>query len=827
VRQLCFFLLAGSLVLHAPAGAAADADAAVVAPSLEGGAVVAARVLGGRVVYRACSQSPCVPSGSDAAVPLPVGTAPDTVRIEPLAIASGRHVLWAHAPAWSALVGQSPGAAEAHVLWSGSTGFTQGEDGERHGDWIEVREPDAEGVVAVLIGEAREDVSICGRPSILAPKVLDPRDLTFKSVSVQRLRREERDRAPALEAVAAPAPAAQPAGNDVHILQATSASSGGGSPAALTDGDLETTWSEKRSGDGRGEFVQMNAPEQVEITSLSFVARPPTRAVPKGAAPRKLWLATPEALFSVIFRDDPWARPGASYTVKLPQPLRTPCLAIVLDEAFVKGPSADADVTLAEVTAHSEFEDKPDPTALAAALAGGQARSRMAAALLARAGAGALTATAKIYPTLDDAGRLLALEVIDGAPCAESAPVYLNAMQMGRPGEVHHATDRLIRCGRDAAPALADALEKGSNQQKIDSAKLLSLVAPDLAVDKIVALLPEARPDLRSELRAALTRAAQNPAGKKVVRARLADTSLSAVAAVDLLRAAAVESIAMPEASAELRRLVADGADVRTRYLLLAPAAALAEGGDANAEAFVVHAIAADPDGHVRARASEVAGRLPGAGPPLAKALDDDNPRVRSAALTSIATLTDPRGKKVQAEAWPPALFVSVAKLLREDPFSFVRVHAAESLRGAPTGDPGDGPLAAALADESPLVRGRAIDVLGARGARAHASEIAARLDDEQETLDVRARAARALGLVCDMESVDRLTELTKRAASAGSDPSGRVLGASAAAALVRLSPPDVTKRLAPLTDPRAPRLAREIGKTALESTERCPPAAR
>ena len=35
--------------------------------------------------------------------------------------------------------------------------------------------------------------------------------------------------------------------------------------------------------------------------------------------------------------------------------------------------------------------------------------------------------------------RVLALEVIDNAPCSRSAPLYVKAMEIGRPGEVHHA----------------------------------------------------------------------------------------------------------------------------------------------------------------------------------------------------------------------------------------------------------------------------------------------------------------------------------------------------------------------------------------------------
>src|SRR5439155_11880606 len=126
-------------------------------------------------------------------------------------------------------------------------------------------------------------------------------------------------------------------------------------------------------------------------------------------------------------------------------------------------------------------------------------------------------AVIRTYPTLDDAGRVLALEIVDNAPCAKSATLYVKAMEVGRPGEVHHATDRLTRCGREAAPALSPALATGSDVQRARAAMLLALVAPETAVKDLVNLLASAKPPLRAEFRAALTRASQSAAAKSVV----------------------------------------------------------------------------------------------------------------------------------------------------------------------------------------------------------------------------------------------------------------------------------------------------------------------
>jgi len=780
---------------------------------------VAARVIDTAIAFRACARAPCAPAPGDSTIALPLGASAQEMVIDTLSIGSGRHLLFAHTPTFGALIAAVPGAVQARALWSGAIGFSKGEEGERYGESVQVTDPESDKTVRVLVGEVREDVTICGRPSLLSPKVLDPKDLAFKAVRLQRLRRDERDRAPVLAAEPSATPQSQGLG---RILQGASASSAIGTPAALTDGDLETTWSEKRGGEGNGEFVQINAPVQVAITSLSIVVRPPTRSLPKGAGPRKLWLATPEAIFGVTFAEDPWTRPGASYEVTFAAPVKTRCLAIVLDEAYVKGKDPDVDVTLAEVSAHTEFDGKTDPAALAGALAGGQERARMAAAILSRSGEPGYDAISQAYPTLDDAGRVLALEVIDNAPCTRSAPLYVKAMDVGRPGEVHHATDRLTRCGREAAPALSAAVAAGSDPQKVRSANLLSLVAPDVAVTSLVALLPAAKPELRAEFRAALAKASQNPAARDLISSKLADPALPPIAAIDLLRAVTARRTPMPSATAAFARLATAEADFRTRYLLLGPAAELASQGDAGAESFLLHAVSSDADNHVRARAAEVAGELPKAVGPLEQALGDTDPRVRDASVSSIGHLVDPKGSKVQTQAWPPGLFPAITGLLGSDPFTFIRAHAADALVFAPAGDDVDRPLAKALEDASPVVRARVVESLGRRGSRAYGEDIRARLDDEEEQLDVRVRAARALGRVCHAKSVDRLTELARKVATPGASGEALVIGASAAAALGRINPPDLSKRLAPLADKNAPRVAQEIAKAAVASPEHC-----
>ena len=94
-------------------------------------------------------------------------------------------------------------------------------------------------------------------------------------------------------------------------------------------------------------------------------------------------------------------------------------------------------------------------------------------------------------------------------------------------------------------------------------------------------------------------------------------------------------------------------------------------------------------------------------------------------------------------------------------------------------------------------------------------------MNPKRSSTSVCARPARS-GALCDTRSADRFTELARAAASAQPGSPELVIGASAAAALGRLNPPDLAKRLAPLTNAAGSRLAQEVAKMAFGATNRC-----
>lgn len=830
-------LVLAALALAAPARAGGDVTASL--PPGPGQQALGLRVEAGGVRVRACAAAPCAADGGSV-IAAPQGPRPrfEEAKVTPLTLDGGRGVARVEVPgdvegATWVLVVAGPLAgkgADPVVVWSGWTGVSRGEAGEEQSAAVVVdRAP--RGGARVLVGERRGDVTLCGRPTLVAARGLDPATLELtRGASVQNLGEDERARAVKITATRAPAGEAPSA--SARVLRATAASSAYEKKlAGLTDGDAATAWSENKVGDGRGEFVTMSAPEEVGITALDLIVRP-TEDVPDGAAPKHVYLATPDTLFAVTLPEDAWQKPaGTRYRVQLPAEIHTSCLALVLDDAFTHG--AAPRVTVAEIEAHTAF-DGATPEALAGALAGGGPRARAAAALLVRGGPAGIAAAIGAYEKLDEAGRQLAGSVVDAGSCREQVPFFAarfaessgtgasGPRKKPAPGEIDpelaHARDRLRRCGRASAPALIALLTRGAPTTRLLAAEELASLAPAEAVPALLDAIAGGDDTSRRELRAALARAARSPRALEALHDALAADKLGArseIVAIDLLRAAGPSLAKVEGAGAAFGALAARGTSFRARYLLQAPAAELAVAGDAGAAEYLRRSLREDEDGHVRARAAEVAGLVPALSGRLAEALGDREPRVREAALNAIAEAT------ARPDA-PPAPAAALRERLAGDDWTFVRAGAARTLGALPAEAGNDRALAAALADGSPDVRTHALDGLGAHHAVAHADAVRALQDDKDESVEVRAHAMLALGAMCDARSLPDWTKLA-RGAKAPADDKDRRLGGAAIAALGQLHPADLRDRLAPLLDQDTPPAAREMARAAIAGRGGCP----
>ncbi len=792
---------------------------------------------GAALFARTCTALPCEILD---AKPIAFASPPDPsilaqAHLSVLRIAADRHVVLVDAgqgaSRWQAIVAAPVGnGTEPVVVWSGATPPLPPEGADAT-DAVQVTDPAPDGTVRVLVGQIRPGIELCGRPSLLSPRLVFPRDLSLKHVKLQRL--SQQDRESAIRIQASPVTSRQPAPL-AQLLGPQGASSAVGSPLAVADGNPDTTWSEARGSEGRGEFVTLRVPSEVPITSLTFTFRPPSATVPRGAAPSRFWVATTDALFDVRVPEDGWKVAGSQFEVRFPEPVRTACVALVLGEAYVGRDNDDVQVTVSEVSARSEWDGTTTLEGLAAALAGGGERARSAAQVLMRGGEPAHRAALQGYAQLDEAGRQLALDVLDAASCELASPLYASLLAARSERVRTRAQDRIRRCGKRAAPALAAVVDRGPGciegywnpklcqstgrppghlgRGRLAAAQELASVAPLTAVEHLAPFLGQADAPSRASIRASLARASRHEAGQHAL-ARLL-TEAPPGTSLDLLRAVQNSFAQMPHAAATaFARIAGSQNDDRTRFLLCEPAAQLATLGHDPAASYLQERILRDPSPMVRWHAVQLSAPVQVLRPSIAYALEDANMRVRAAAALALRS---------DASAEP----YLVRRLLIDD-WPLVRAEAARALAHGGSSTAADDALAGALADPSPTVRAAALMALGERGAVAHASDVRSRAEDSAEPVAVRLQAVRALGRMCDREAVPTLTVFARRSADASSPEAASGLGRAAIVALGRLHPTDLQARLAPLLHgERIPSQVRNAAESALRETDVCRPPA-
>ena len=768
-----------------------------------------------------CRAAPCVvDAGQALGLPLDLRERLEQSRITIIPLGNKRYALHALVPrveaerAWEALLVALP-SGNVSVLFSGETGPVNGPEGERSGPRITISPPTADGSRRVVVGEMNESMTLCGRPAVVAPKLLTPGDLRLHPAKVQRLSGEERAGAPTIQAqVMSGAASAAP------LLRAVSASSAVGNPSALTDSDLESTWAENRGGAGRGEFVLMLSPPELPIAAFELVVRPPLREIPHAVAPKTFFIAVTGKLFRVEMPEDAWRFPGRRYNIQLPAPVTTDCVALVTDDAFSDHKAVQ--VTFAELSARSDF-DLTNLDGLVGALAGGGERAQAAGALLRSLGKPAFEAIRKRFEALDAGGRRVALDVMDHAECADSAPVYVAALLSREHAHRVHAEQRIRRCGSEAVAPLVRALD-GDSARATQAARVLAAVAPAQAIQELVKRLKRAsrlagtkrskaerkNARQRATYRAAIAVAAAQPAARQSVEPLLASAELSPKARIDLLRALSDQ---LPSFGAVAEQgvlsLLTPDADFRTRYLLVQPLAALSASSKV-ARSKLEALVTSDQRPQIRAAAAAaiVAPQLSPAA--LLHALQDDEVRVREAGVMALASAKS--GFATRA----------LISRLRRDEWPMVRSAAARSLASLPASAAIDAALASALSDSSSSVRRPALLALGARGGVAHALAVSQRLEDRDELPDVRSAAALALGRMCAKASVDLLTSYAVKLANPYADPNMRGIAAAALVSLARLQPQDLKSRLEPFFKPEVPAPARRAAQSALKAPRGC-----
>jgi HEAT repeat protein len=729
------------------------------------------------------------------------------VVVEPVALGGGRSLVHVRVPArgsgptglaWEALFA----SGRRDPIFSGMTGLAKGDPGERTGTAIRIvpRGP----AFRVVVGDVREDLRICGQTeTLLAPRLVDFASLELKPAALPPLSDVEQAGAKPLAGVDKGGAFDAPLG---RLLVAHGSSAVDTWGIELTDGDVRTVWREKRSGGNQGAFVIMAAPKQVPIARVELAVSPPDVAS-TGAVPRTFYLDTGERSYRVALPETAARKPGEVFEVVFPEPIQTSCLALILDAPSAPGSNAG----VAEVTAFSDL-DVPGATLdeVAEKLSG--PRSAAATQLLERSGPAGLAAVTKAYEGLDSRGRALAVDVAAASDrCEDAGPLLARALCEKEGEASRRALEKLERCPA-AAAALALAVRTDPTSRSC-VAPLLATLSPVEALAAIGDALgdvPETDSSTRAVLRSAFGQALR-AAGPGHLEAILSDANRALGARLELLRAAEERVVdAVSSSDALVGELMQASPSLRVRYLVLEPLATLSRAGDSAATARLADAATRDVDWPVRARAAELSSGLGPVRGALATAARDPEPRVRAAALASLA-----------ASPPPDAVHVAIDVMAGDD-WSFVKTQAASLLARAPASREADDTLGRALADPLVSVRGAALVALARRRATRWHPAIRERLDDEAEDVHLRAAAASALGAVCDVSSTDRLTGLARDLAS-GARGNDVPIGLAALVGLAGLHPPDLKERLAPLLSPGAPPLVRAAAERALSAHGVCP----
>ena len=378
-------------------------------------------------------------------------------------------------------------------------------------------------------------------------------------------------------------------------------------------------------------------------------------------------------------------------------------------------------------------------------------------------------------------------------------------------------------------------------------APLLAFLGHGTAVAPLTDALGEGTPEVRHAVRSALSYAVRTLPGGAVSAVLRGAATKPAAVRLDLVRSLRERLSETEEAGTELiLALLAPGAETGTRYLLIDPLATLAEVGQAPARTRLRDLILHDPDHDVRAHAAEHVAIATDPGAAMLAAVTDADPRVREAVLQAIrrapwisspqagapgllspqagapGLLSPQAGAPGTAAARiVPSIVTAVTQLLTDDPWTFVRVGAAEALSTLPRTDASDKALGDALTQLSPRVRERATLSLGARGAATYRDAIRGHLTNAKEDTTVRMASAHALGMLCDGAAADALAALAVEGA-VSPDAAVVSLGLVATHALGQIHPVDLGARFAKLRSKTVRPDARAAADRALAEPGHC-----
>ncbi len=621
-----------------------------------------------------------------------------------------------------------------------------------------------------------KDDYVCGRAIPDSAQRYDPAQARFVSVKLPPLGASERKNAPALS----PTPF-QPGEADVLLHLGGERDAG-----VLTDADRLGAWTDPNG-------IQLVSAQRLDpkMEWVIQLQRPLD-------ADASFHVASNDRLWTVVLP----AQTGTHYT--LPIPSDVDCLAI----------AQGADVVgIVEVMGRLHLDPPPTVAALIAQL--DKPDPKWAPAALMLWGEPARNPLTRAYPRLSASGRRSALSVARRS--SWGGPILAAAVEVGPQDLSDVASRELLERGAPAADELLSRL----GSARADAIPRLSRVAFSLdeqrAARAILAGLGDRRSGEREAYRTVFVRLFSDPEARPVFERALFSEggfrNLSPIARVNVVRSVA-DSYDLGSVAPAIVDL-ARQANFERAYLLTRPLVARIDALDVaptleswlgdrsppdlsftQRAALVVHLfdqlLEVEPSVEMTAFAED-ARRL----------LDHQNVRVRSSAARFLAKFPLRSARRdlehaLRKDFWPAVRVGAAAALGRLLESAGVELdeesrNAIESLL-----------VRRARRDKDATVRRALVRGLASVGDEQSIAAIRRSLRKD-DSYDVRREAALALGRLCDDQSIEVLTDLARQLTQGQVHDEAIALSLAAVSALVRLAPPDLDERLAPLSSDRVP----------------------
>ena len=744
-----------------------------------------------QISFWSCSEK-CAASPAQVAVKIPFEARTFSARVEKIKLREQEEAFWIRYGSeqryYSVLVmgGLAAGSGKAPskpVLiltgWAGvdSKSKTQ----------LELRK--SQGGARLLLRGAPQKIA-CGREAPSFTRRLDPKKAVFLRVHAPFLTKKERAQALPLS----PLPRDAKSSERLVKLGATPDKS----PAV--DADRAIAWSAGH------QFVELQTPAQINLGKLAFdLAEPLSKAL-------YFWVATETHLYRV----DLPASPQTKYSLDVPLAEDEKCVAVIQPRRAAP---------IAELMGRIEAESPSSVSELVRKLESSD--PGLAADELALLGASAASTLAQSYPGMSRLARARALGVAEQMPPGVSAPVYVAALEHGGDEARKDALAALRLLGEPGATAVATRFPEASQAGQIRLARALVELSPGLAAPIIVKSLSQGSPAQRAYLRESLldvsTTAAGNAALSKLVSSGQNDKELPRMSLVELVRALGTGVLSWGPVGEKLVKELATDANFSEAYLLAPTVLSLAkehagfrdiygawvDGGRPSKmsaleeAALLSHVLEllmdnGDSDSRVAFQESVLANLLHG------------NVRVRVAALGVLAQV--PSGTSAD----------DLRHHLLQDGWPRVRTAAAR-VAGAQAGSEGS-----TFADLLSRSLKRDIDAgvrrASARALAQHGGDTALsslrRTLKKDESFEVRAEATLSLGKLCDLESLDVITQNAQALARDAMGDGPIVLGLASVTALASLHPADLDKRLAPLKSKKVSGVLRNQVQLRLDTVQ-------